>query len=121
MIEVTFKEFSELMQRRGHDVDELTMLFRGKIEEPREFFERAISCRVKINGRFEDRSGVVIPYRSVIEFYEHELHYFKDTAKRAQRYCLCGCGVPVFGQHKFASEGCRKRLQRKAKAEVVTD
>ena len=109
---VTFREFRELMERRNHSVDELVDMFRGKIEDPREFFERVMSCRVKIGGRYEDRSDCVIPYRSVLEFYRQELHFFKDAAKKTQRLCQCGCGKPVFGQYKFASDTCRKRLQR---------
>jgi hypothetical protein len=108
MREVTFRDFRELMDRRNHDVDGLVDLFRGKIEDPREFFERVMSCRY--HG--EDRGDVVIPYKSVIDFYEQELHYFKDAAKR-QRLCECGCGKPVFGQYKFASDTCRKRVQRR--------
>ena len=108
MMEVTFKEFQMLMAERQHSVDDLVQLFRGKIDDPREFFERVMSCRY--HG--EDCSAVVIPYRSVIAFYEQELHYFKDTASKRQRLCACGCGKPVFGQHKYASEACRKRRQR---------
>ena len=33
-------------------------------------------------GRFEDRSDVVIPYKSVIEFYLKELHYLEDSKRR---------------------------------------
>jgi hypothetical protein len=60
-------------------VDDLVDLFRGKIEDPREFFERVMSCKSKLNGRYEDRTDVVIPYRSVIEFYQGELGYQKAS------------------------------------------
>src|SRR5262249_16245171 len=106
MREITFRDFRELMERRNHDVDGLIDLFRGKIEDPREFFEPVMSCR----WHHEDRSDVVIPYKSLIEFYEQELHYFKDAAKR-QRLCECACGKPVFGQYKFASDPSRKPVQ----------
>ena len=57
-------------------------LFRGKIEDPREFFERVMSGR----WHDEDRSGVVIPYRCVIEFYQRELGYLKASeAEQAER------------------------------------
>ena len=122
---VTFREFRELMERRNHSGDELVDMFRGKIEDPREFFERVMSCRVKIGGRYEDRSNCMIPYRPAIEFYREELHFFKDAAKKTQRLCQCGCGKPVFGQYKFASDTCRKRLQRRQgfvpAEEMVTD
>jgi hypothetical protein len=111
---VTYKDFGKVMQRRNHDADDLVQRFRGKVDDPRDLFERVMSCRWKDpkTGRYENRSETVIAYRSVIEFYRQELHFFKETAKTSQRYCLCGCGSPVFGQYKFAREACRKRLQR---------
>jgi hypothetical protein len=109
MIEITFEQFRDLVTQRGHDVDGLVAMFRGKIDDPREFFERVMSCQ----WHYKDRSGVVIPYRSVVEFYAQELHYYKDVAGARQRLCRCGCGRPVFGQYKFASDSCRKRVQRR--------
>ncbi len=87
--------------------DDLVEIFRGKIEEPREFFERVMSCRY--HG--EDRSDVVIPYRSVIEFYRQDCHFYKDVNPK-HKGCACGCGRPVFDRQKWASPGCRKRAQR---------
>src|SRR5439155_15167342 len=43
--EVTFRDFRELMERRKHDVDGLVHLFRGTIDDPRELFERVMSCQ----------------------------------------------------------------------------
>jgi hypothetical protein len=106
--EITFKEFAQLAKRRGHTVDSLTDLFRGKIEDPREFFGRVMSCRY----RGEDRSNVLIPYRSVIEFYRQDCHFFKDL-NPGQRSCACGCGLPVFDRKRWASSGCKKRMQRR--------
>jgi len=70
MEHITFKDFAAVARRRGHIVESLADRFRGKIENPSEFFERVMSCRHK----GEDRSWVVIPYRSVIAFYFHEFH-----------------------------------------------
>jgi len=33
--EVTFEQFKAVMEQRNHDVDELTLLFRDKIDNPR--------------------------------------------------------------------------------------
>jgi hypothetical protein len=109
--EITFKDFMHVAKRRGHIPESLAALFRGKIEEPREFFERVMSCKWK----GEDRSGVVIPYRSAIEFYEQENHFFLDL-KADHRACACGCGLAVFDRKKWATPGCR---QSKARQKVT--
>jgi hypothetical protein len=57
MREVTLKDFAAVA-KRGLTVESLADRFRGKIENPSEFFERVMTCRYK----GEDRSGVVIPY-----------------------------------------------------------
>ena len=102
-----FRSFATLAKKRGHNAESLAEMFRGKIEEPRDFFERAMSCKY----RGEDRSYVVIPYRSVIEFYQAELHYFADVNAKHMR-CACGCGQPVFDRAKWATPGCKKKTQR---------
>jgi len=77
---VTFKDFQKLMKKRKRSVDDLVDLFHGKLEENRDFFERAMSCqrRNSETRRFEDLSGVVIPYKSVCQFYYKEKHYQED-------------------------------------------
>ena len=106
--EVTFKDFAMVARRRGHTCESLAERFRRKIENASEFFDRAMACRYK----GEDRSDVVIPYRSVIEFYRAELHYFGDSHEEHRR-CACGCGYPVFDWKKWASPGCRQRVARR--------
>jgi hypothetical protein len=85
--EVTFREFRDLMIKRKRTVDELVDIFRGQLEDTRSFFERVMSCqwRNPQTGRMEDRGWVVIPYRSVIEFYEKEFVYLKDTQAEEQK------------------------------------
>ena len=107
MREVTFKDFAAVARKRGHTAESLAERFRGKIENPSEFFERVMTCR----HHGEDRSDVVIPYRSIIEFYNEELHYFRDSNTK-HRQCACGCGLPVFDRKKWASPACKKRIQR---------
>jgi hypothetical protein len=84
MTEVTFKNFQKLMAKRRRSVDDLVDIFRGQLDDSRSFFERVMSCqwRNPDTGRFEDRSDVVIPYKSVIEFYLKELHYLEDSKRR---------------------------------------
>ena len=90
MTEVTFKDFQKLMIKRRRTVDDLVDIFRGKLDDSRSFFERVMSCqwRNPETGRFEDRSDVVIPYKTVIEFYLKESQYLKDTEEEQQRLAL---------------------------------
>ena len=50
------------MEQRHHDVEDLVQLFRGKIDDPRDFFERIMSS--KSPNPDKDRSDVVIPYQA---------------------------------------------------------
>jgi len=84
MNEVTFKEFQQLMIGRKRTVDDLVDLFRGKIDDPREFFERVMSCKWK----HQDRSEVVIPYRSVLQFYAKEKEYLMDSEQEKEKAAL---------------------------------
>jgi hypothetical protein len=56
---------AELKRRRT--VDDLVDIFRGKLDDSRGFFEHVMSCqwRNPDTGRYEDRSDMLIPYRSV--------------------------------------------------------
>ena len=120
--EITYQDFSNLAKRRGHTVETLARLFRGKLDvsgnpligandTPKGFFERVMRCRYKS----EDRSDVVIPCRSVIDFYKRETQAL--TASRpGQRSCACGCRLPVFDRKKWASPGCRSRAARARRA-----
>jgi hypothetical protein len=84
MTEVTFKDFQKLATRRGHTVDDLVDIFRRDIDEARDFFERVMSgtWRNPATRRMEDRSGVIIPYRSVLDFYFKEKIYLQDSQAR---------------------------------------
>jgi hypothetical protein len=87
MRQVTFRDFAKLMLKRRRTVDDLLDIFRGRLDDSRSFFERVMSCqwRNPDTGRFEDRSDVVIPYRTVIEFYLKEQHYLEDSKKRPMK------------------------------------
>ena len=73
---LTFKEFSQLARKRNHTAESLAALFRGKIDQPRDFFERVMSCRLK------DCSDLPIPYRSVIEFYQRAGYQIQSELDR---------------------------------------
>src|SRR5213594_1910282 len=90
MREVTFKDFQKLMIRSKRTVDDLVDIFRGKLDDSRSFFERVMSCqwRNPDTGRFEDRSDVVIPYKSVLEFYFKETQYLKDSEQEQEKLAM---------------------------------
>lgn len=87
MGEVTFKDFQRVTVKRKRTVDDLVDIFRGKLDDSRSIFECVMSCqwRNPDTGRFEDRSDVVISYKSVIEFYLKEQHYLEDSKKRPMK------------------------------------
>jgi hypothetical protein len=94
--QISFKDFAALANKRGHTAESLADIFRGKIEEPREFFERVMTCKWK----HEDRSGCVIPYRSAIEFYLKETQYLKDRKEEQERLALKRKRGPVDEQQR---------------------
>lgn len=80
MTEVMFKDFARLGSELGWTVEMLAERFHETIERSGEFFERALTCRWKgPDGRYEDRSDVVIPYRGVLQFYFTELKSWQDS------------------------------------------
>jgi len=105
--EVTFRDFAALAKRRGWTPEFLAEEFRGKIEEPSDFFHRVLSCKY----RGEDRSGVVIPYQSVLDLYHKELSPL--IVEGNVRLCECKCGRRVHGKKSYASGACRKRMERR--------
>jgi hypothetical protein len=78
------------MAKRRRTIYDLVDIFRGKLDDSRSFFERVMSCqwRNPDTGRFEDRSDVVIPYRSVPEFYFKETQYLKDSEEEQERLAI---------------------------------
>jgi hypothetical protein len=98
---VTFRQFTELARRRNLNAQSLAERFRGRIENPLEFFTRVLSGK---------SPGSVIPYRSVLEFYEVTSSRSEPTLARP--VCACGCGAPVFDRKKWATPGCRTKARR---------
>ena len=90
MVEVTFKDFSELARRRGWTVQFFAERFRGIIEESTEFFTRVLTCRYQ--GEY--RGDVVIPYRSVIDLYRIDLTFHQQETGH-ERFCARACGNRV--------------------------
>ena len=104
---VTYEDFAKLARRRGWTAQFLAEKFLGRIEEPRAFFERVL----KGGSGSGSQGGTLIPYRSVLAFYQAELA--QGMAAGGRRTCKCGCRKPVFGRKRLASAVCRKRSERR--------
>lgn len=94
MEEITFRQFAALMGKRKRTVDGLVEFHRGKIDDPRDFFERVMSCqhRNPETRRYEDRGDVVIPYASVVAFYQKERHFYEEFRKMPRSLKKQGTG-----------------------------
>ncbi len=79
---VTFRDFRHVATKRRRTVDELVDIFHGQLDENRPFFERVMTCRSK--GK-EDLSKVVIPYKSVLEYYFKEKSHLEDLEQSKNR------------------------------------
>jgi hypothetical protein len=101
---ITFAQVRDLAARKGMTLDDLVERFRGALDRPREVFTRLLDKR---HGK------VVIPYGAVIAWYQRATA--PVLALAAEKACACGCGDKVSGRHKWASPGCRKRVQRKSR------
>ncbi len=111
MLELSFGQFASLARRRGWTKDYLLEV------SDRDFgqkYDYKTGRWVKNSAYVEDfwdrvlhgkHAENVIPYRSVIEFYQRHLVF---EIKPDQARCWCGCGQPVFGAAKYASPTCRE-------------
>ena len=88
---IAFQQFAQLAARRIWTVDELAKRFDDRIERPTDFFNRVLS------GKFKES---VIPYRSVIEFYQAAVTGLEPSSS-SRPTCACGCGQIVFRQKKM--------------------
>jgi hypothetical protein len=108
ILDVAIKKFAALAYRCGHSAGSLAGLFRGKIDNPLDFFERVRSCKY----HNEDRSAVAIPYRSVIYFYQAELHYFADSNSSTGCAPVVAAGLSLTGGSGRHQDVKRKHARR---------
>jgi hypothetical protein len=123
---VTFKAFRGLAAQRGWTPDAVASLLAARGANgwggPRESayseMPKAYLHRVLRRGHAVDDESV-IPYRCLIAL------YVEMTAARAGGddvcRCVCGCGSPVTGRHRYATGTCRVRAHRQRRVSAVTD
>ena len=79
---VTFAQFARAGRRLSWSLDFLVKIFMGKIEDPRDLFER-------IFDRHERHGSMPIPYRSLLDFYWRETTPSRRSGSRKN-----GSGTP---------------------------
>jgi len=99
---VTYRDFANLAKRMNWTPESLAGKFRGTIENPSEFFHRALSGKPGWD--------VVIPYKSIIKFVYEQINPLAEEGDI--RLCVCGCQKPTYGKKKYASNYCRVRASR---------
>ena len=117
--EVTFKDFVTMAKRRGLTEESLVELFRDKFgdsnNDVKDFFKRMFQPRYEEN---------FIPYRRVLAFYRRQITEEADSLRdiKSQRRCACGCGRPVWGHKKYASDSCKNRvyLQNRSRTSIFS-
>jgi len=72
---VSFAQFARAGRRLGWSIDFLTKIFRGKVEDPRDLLER-------IFDRHDRHGTMLIPYRSLLDFYWRETASKRRSAPR---------------------------------------
>jgi len=98
---ISFKDFANLANRKGWTPEYLTERFRGKIDNPSQFFHRCLDSKNK---------NMIIPYRSIISLYQEELNSAASDGSIPS--CLCGCKRRVHGKKKYFSGACRVKIHR---------
>jgi len=99
---VTYRDFANLAKRMNWTPESLAGKFRGIIENPSEFFHRALSGKPAWD--------TVIPYRSVIKFIYEQMNPLVEEG--AIRSCVCGCKRPTRGRKIYATGYCRVKTSR---------
>ena len=100
---VSFRDLASLAKKRDWTPEFLAEKFKGIIEAPSEFFHRCLCGKPDWN--------VVIPFKSVLDFYWRELSPLIE--EESVRFCICGCQRRVYGRKQYATSYCRKKASLK--------
>jgi hypothetical protein len=90
-----------LANERGLTPEYLAQPFTNKIERPSEFFHRLFQAQ---------HAAVVIPHRSVLDFYTSMLHH---SSMGHHDPCACGCKQTVFDRKKVGFTGIQEKSTAK--------
>lgn len=119
---VTFGQFRKVAQQREWSLEWLVEQCKADLDRPTDTLRRILEgARVEghraggqwVPSHWADMADVALPYRCLIELYQRAIR--PQTALAGERSCACRCEAQVKGRHKWASPGCRKRVQRRAR------
>jgi hypothetical protein len=108
--EVTIGQFRELAQANGWSEDFLVEHCRGHMDNPREIVREILAGKGTTKPRF---TGYDVPAKltSLMDPVLVWAPLLKLYESRAQG-CPCGCQARLTGKQRYATPGCRKRVQR---------
>ena len=108
---ITFGQFRSLARHRGWTVEWLREQVAGEIDQPTETLRRVMHGAL-VNGKHQLLADTVVPYRCLIALYQRATQ--STPAPAGEKACACGCGAWARGKKKWATPGCRKRVQRRS-------
>jgi hypothetical protein len=108
-VSITYSQFRHVAKHRGWTLEWLLEQAKEKLDKPTDTLRRVMHGAL-VDGKHELLADVVIPYRCLIELYQRATQL--KPALVGDKMCACGCGELVRGKKKWATPGCRKRVQR---------
>jgi hypothetical protein len=108
---ITFGQFRSVARYRGWTVEWLREQVADEIEKPTETLRRVMHGAL-VDGKHQLLAETVVPYRCLIALYQRATQ--PTPAPAGEKACACGCGARARGQKKWATPGCRKRVQRRS-------
>ena len=108
---ITFGQFRQVANQRRWTFGWLLEQVKDEIEKPTDTVRRILHGAL-VNGKHDMVADVVIPYPCLIELYQQATQ--SKPAVAGENACACGCGAKVTGKRKWATPGCRKRVQRRS-------
>jgi hypothetical protein len=108
---ITNGQFRQASTQRRWTFRWLLEQVKDEIDKPTDTVRRILHGTL-VNGKHDMLADVVIPYRCLIQLYQRATQ--SKPAHAGEKACACGCGAKVRGKKKWATPGCRKRVQRRS-------
>jgi hypothetical protein len=118
--EITVEAFQRVAKERGWSEDWIVAQCGDEIDHPAKIVHEIMAGKARTRAGFHfnpsssewhDLSQTVIPWAPLIRLYQRARG--QTPARSDEKLCACSCGRAVAGGRKWASPGCRKRVQRR--------